>query len=296
MNERVLLIVNPRSGRGRSADILLDIVSAFTEGGKTVTVYPTRQKEATLTYITQNAKKYDMLAVCGGDGTLNEAFNGLLRSGVRIPVGYIPLGSTNDFATSLEIPADPMEAVSVILEGKPFAYDVGSMNGTYFTYIACAGAFVETSYTTNQNLKNAIGHSAYVLNSIRSLSTLRKTAMEVTTPEFTVSGDYLFSSFSNSHNAGVVLNFGSKEIIFDDGIFELLLIRLPKDVIEFSALVKDLLNANFNNKHIDFFRTNECHIKAERAIGWSLDGEDGGLADEINLKVYHKAIDIIRKV
>ena len=242
MNDRVLLVVNPCSGRGRANQILFDIINKLSENGKFVTVYPTRQKEATLSYIEKNACNFDILAVCGGDGTLNEAFNGLLRSGVRIPVGYIPTGSTNDFAASLGLPTDPVEAADVIANGTPFAYDVGVMNDTFFTYIACAGAFTEISYTTNQNLKNKIGQSAYFLNSIKSLASLRKTALEITTPEFSISGDYIFASFSNTRNAGVVLNFSSSNVSFDDGMFELLLIRMPRDLIDLSTLIKDLLN------------------------------------------------------
>lgn len=296
MKDKLLLIINPRSGRGRAKDALLEIIATLTMGGKTVTVYPTCQKEATITYIIQNANKYDMIAVCGGDGTLNEAFNGLIRSEIRIPIGYIPLGSTNDFATSLKIPLEYIEATENIINGKSFAHDVGSLNDTYFTYIACAGAFAETSYMTNQNLKNIIGHSAYLLSSVKSLSTLKKTAMEITTPELTVSGDYLFTSFTNSLNAGAVLNFNGNGIEFDDGIFELLLVKMPRDLIDFSALIRDLLNANLKNKYVEFYRTNQCHIKTEKAIGWSLDGEDGGTTDEIDLKVHKQAIDIIRRL
>ncbi|HAN21963.1 MAG: hypothetical protein A2Y15_05700 [Clostridiales bacterium GWF2_36_10] len=294
MNDKLLLVVNPRSGRGRAKDYIIEIVSTLTQGGKTVTVYPTCNKAATISYVAENVIKYNTIVVCGGDGTLNEVLNGLILSGVKIPVGYIPLGSTNDFATSLDLPSDCITAAENILNGNIFQYDIGSMNDNYFSYIACAGAFAETSYTTNQNLKNKIGHSAYLLSSVKSLSTLRKITMEVNTPEFSVTGDYLFCSFSNSLNAGALLNFKGMDIKFDDGLFELLLVKMPRDLLEFSALIRDLLNANLKNKYIELFRTNECHIKIERGIGWSLDGEDGGITDDIYLKVHPKAIDIIR--
>lgn len=295
MNDKILLIVNPRSGRGKSKEVLFDIVDTLTHSGKTVTVYTTKQKKQTIDYIAENVQNYDTVAACGGDGTLNECFNGVIKSGVRVPIGYIPLGSTNDFATSLNLPLDHIEAAKVVAAGKSVPYDVGSLNGSYFTYIACAGAFAETSYLTAQNLKNKIGHSAYLLSAFKSISTLKKTTMEITTSDFTLKDDFLFTSFSNSLNAGVVLNFNSNDIKFDDGLFELLLVKMPKDIIDFTSLVKDILNANFNNKLIRLFKTSECHVKAEVGIGWSLDGEDGGITDEITLKVHPKAVDIIRR-
>ncbi|PKM62384.1 MAG: diacylglycerol kinase [Firmicutes bacterium HGW-Firmicutes-21] len=293
MSERLLLIVNPRSGRGRARSTLLDIISVFTGSGRNVTVYPTREKEATITYVADNAPGYDMVVVCGGDGTLNEVINGVMCCDKRIPIGYIPLGSTNDFASSVHIPSDCVLAADKILRGTAFSYDIGSMNGNYFAYIACAGAFAETSYMTSQNLKNKLGHSAYLLSSVKSLSTLRKTTMTVTTPELTVTGDYLFAAFTNSRNVGGVLTFPNGEIVFNDGLFELLLIKMPRDLIEFSILIRDLLNTELNNKNIELYKASSCSIKAERSVGWSLDGEEGGLLDNINMLVHPKAVDII---
>lgn len=293
MNDKLLLIVNPRSGRGRAKDILLEIVNIFTESGRIVTVYPTSCKDETITYIAKNAPDYALIVVCGGDGTLNEVVNGLMRCGEKIPLGYIPLGSTNDFASSLDIPINYISATEKIIQGAVFPYDVGSVNGNYFCYIACCGAFAETSYLTSQSLKNRLGHFAYLLSSVKSLSTLRKTTMTVTTPEFSVTNDYLFTAFTNSLNAGGVLDFSQGGIVFDDGIFELLLIKMPKDLIEFSSIVKDLLNSDLSNKNINLYKTSECNINIEKGIGWSLDGEDGGIIDNINFKVHHKAINII---
>lgn len=293
MREKLLLVVNPRSGREKAKVVLLDLIRIFTESGRDVTVYPTSHKESTITYIKSNAPNFDLVVACGGDGTLNETINAVMQCGKRVPIGYIPLGSTNDFAASLEIPTDCMQAAEKIIQGTLFPYDVGSINGKYFSYIACAGAFAETSYMTSQSLKNKLGHFAYLLSSVKSLSTLRKTTMTVSTPDMTITDDYLFTAFANSMNAGGILNLSSGEIVFNDGLFELLLIKMPKDIIEFSALIKDLLNADLSNKNVSLCKISECHIKLCKCLGWSLDGEDGGLQDEIDFKVHKEAIDII---
>jgi diacylglycerol kinase family enzyme len=146
---------------------------------------------------------------------------------------------------------------------------------------------------TSQNLKNKLGHFASLLSSVKSLSTLRKTTMTVSTPVLTITEDYLFTAFANSMSAGGVLNLSGGEIVFNDGLFELLLIKMPKDIIEFSALIKDLLNADLSNKNISLYKISECHIKIYKTVGWSLDGEDGGQQDEVDFKVYKEAIDII---
>lgn len=293
MGEKLLLVVNPRSGREKAKVVLFDLIKIFTESGKEVTVYPTSHKESTITYIKNNAPKYDLIVACGGDGTLNETINAVMQCGQRVPVGYIPLGSTNDFAASLEIPTDCIQAAEKIIHGTLFPYDVGSINGKYFSYIACAGAFAETSYQTSQSLKNKLGHFAYLLSSVKSLSTLRKTRMTVTTPEGTITDDYLFVAFANSRNAAGILDLSEGEIVFNDGLFELLLIKMPKDVIDFSALIKDLLNADLSNKYVSLHKTSECRISLEKGLGWSLDGEDGGIQNEVAFKVHKEAIDII---
>jgi diacylglycerol kinase (ATP) len=293
MSEKLLLVVNPRSGREKAKVVLFDLIRIFTESGKEVTVYPTSHKESTITYIKNNAPKYDLVVTCGGDGTLNETINAIMQCGKRVPIGYIPLGSTNDFATSLDIPTDCMQAAEKIIQGTLFPYDVGSINGKYFSYIACAGAFAETSYMTSQSLKNKLGHFAYLLSSVKSLSTLRKTTMPVSTPVVTLTEDYLFTAFANSMNAGGILNLSNGEIVFNDGLFELLLIKMPKDIIDFSTLIKDLLNAELSNRNISLHKISECHISLQKGTGWSLDGEDGGQLTDIDFKVHKEAIDII---
>lgn len=293
MSNRLLLIVNPHAGKRKVKDCLFEIINAFTENGKNVTVYPTKNKIETIAYIKNNAADFEAVVVCGGDGTLNEAVNGLMQCGKRIPLGYIPFGSTNDFASSLDIPSICLSATKKIIQGNKFAYDLGCLNGSYFTYIACAGAFAETSYLTSQNLKNRLGHFAYLLSSVKSLHTLRKTSMTITAPNFSVSGDFLFTAILNSLNAGGVLDFSKEKIVFNDGLFELLLIKMPKDIIDFSALIKDLLNADLKNKNISIHKVSECNIKVEKEIGWAIDGEDGGSSKEIDFKVISKSIDFI---
>ncbi len=291
--KKVLLIINPKSGRGKGKTVLLKIVDIFTQNGKLVTVYPTVGKKQTVEFVSYNAKDYDLVVACGGDGTLNEVVNGVMHSRVRIPVGYIPLGSTNDFASSVGIPDDCFMAVEKILNGTPKPYDLGLMADTYFTYIACAGAFVETSYTTSQNLKNALGHSAYLLSGIKSLSSLKQIPMRITTNSYSIYGEFLFVSLTNSKRIAGLVNFPEEKVEFSDGLFELSVITMPKDMFEVTTLIRDLLAGNLNNHNIVIKRVKSCDILIPEKIGWSVDGEDGGMKAKVKLEVIKRAIDIV---
>lgn len=292
-----LLVINPVSGKGEARYELLDIVTRLSDAGCEVTVFPTRAD-------TDNAEEvasrlhashlYDMVVAVGGDGTLNLTVEGVLRSARKVPIGYIPLGTTNDFASSLGIPSDTDEAIAHVLAGKPVPHDIGLFGKRHFTYIACCGAFTETSYSTNQTLKSIFGHAAYVIGALPSLTSIRPIEMTVQTDCETIKGRYMFCALSNTTTAGGFVKLDGHGVDFSDGLFELILIGYPQDLIDAGRVAKKLATANMNDPLIVLRHISACKIELKEPLGWSLDGEDGGKTDNAQLSVQKSAIEILK--
>lgn len=292
-----LLVVNPVSGKGAARYELLDIVMRLSDAGCEVTVFPTRadtDNSAEIASRLHAEHRYDMVVACGGDGTLNITVEGVLRSQKQVPIGYIPLGTTNDFASSLGIPSDTDEAIAHVLAGEPVKHDIGLFGDRHFTYIACCGAFTETSYSTNQTLKSIFGHAAYVFGALPSLPSIRPIEMTVETDCETISGRYLFCALSNTTTAGGFVKLDGQGVDFSDGLFELILIGYPSDLIDAGRVAKKLATANMNDPLIVIRHVTACKITLGTAVGWSLDGEDGGKTDHVHISVQKSAIEILK--
>ena len=294
MTGKALLAINPRSGKGMAKKVLLDIVTQLTDGGCTVTVLPTKQGNTTIDVIASEAKHYDMVIACGGDGTLNMVAEGVFRSGSKTPIGYIPLGSTNDFASSLGIPSDIAKAVSAILAGAPLPHDLGCFGDKHFTYIACCGAFTETSYNTPQTLKNLFGHAAYILGAVPGLADIHPMEITAETDEGTLAGKFIFCALANTTTAAGFIKLDGKDVDFSDGKFELILIRYPKDLPEGNRVAAKLLKGDMNDPLIEIHHTSFVRFRSDKPVGWSLDGENGGKHDSVLLSVEKNACFILK--
>ena len=241
------------------------------------------------------AGEMDIVVCCGGDGTYNETMSGLLQSGTDTPIGYIPAGSTNDFATSLRLPTGIMEAAKFILEGEPVEYDVGIFGDRNFCYVASFGAFTKTSYATPQNVKNALGHTAYLLSGIQELSQLRPVHMRLEMDDRVLEDNYLFGAISNSTSVGGILTLDPKRVDLADGKFEVLLVRAPKDLLELSDCIRALQTQQYNCGMITFCTASQVRAMGDAGIVWTLDGERADAQDCIEIRNLHKAIRVMRK-
>lgn len=292
-----LLVINPVSGKGEARFELLPIVTRLSEAGCEVTVFPTRADTDNAEEIASRlhaSHSYDMVVAVGGDGTLNLTVEGVLRSAKKVPIGYIPLGTTNDFASSLGIPSDTDDAIAHVLAGEPVPHDIGLFGDRHFTYIACCGAFTESSYSTNQTLKSIFGHAAYVFGALPSLASIRPIEMTVKTDCETITGKYLFCALSNTTTAGGFVKLDGQGVDFSDGLFELILIGYPQDLIDAGRVAKKLATANMNDPLIVIRHITACEITLGAPLGWSLDGEDGGKMGTVHLSVQKSAIEILK--
>ena len=296
MKKELLFILNPTAGKTHIKDRLFDVINAFSEADYRVTVYPTKQPMDGQNIVISEGSDYDLIVCAGGDGTLDEVVTGFMISKCEKPLGYIPAGSTNDFARSLGIPLDPMAAVTNIISGHPFPIDVGSFNQKdYFIYVAAFGAFTEVSYSTDQQFKNMFGHAAYIMNGIRSLNSITTYQATIRYDDQEITDNFIYAMITNSLSVG-----GLKHVVmadddkFDDGIFECLLIKTPTNPIELQAIINSLLISEVNEKYMYCFKASRIEITSDEEIPWVMDGEFGGNHKAVIIDNHQQALQIIR--
>ena len=244
--KKMLFIYNPKAGKAQIRNKLADILDVFTKGGYEITVYPTQRSEDAMEKTEKRSKEYDIVVCSGGDGTLDEVVTGMIRSGFRTPIGYIPAGSTNDFGGSLGLPKNMVRAAENIVNGNDFACDVGSFNEDVFVYIAAFGLFTDVSYETGQDMKNVLGHMAYLLEGMKRLSAIRSYPMRITYDDTTIVDDFIFGMVTNSASVGGFKRITGKNVRLDDGVFEVTLIKRPKNPIELNNIMVSLLNRDID--------------------------------------------------
>ena len=294
---KTLFIYNPNAGQKQIKNYLYNILNIFAKADYVMTVFPTRKQGETTDYLKKNAKDYDLVVCSGGDGTLNEAINGLMNAKLeKVPtLGYIPAGSTNDYANSIKIPKNMEKAAQLIAEGSPALYDVGKFNSKYFIYIAAFGAFTKVSYNTPQDIKNVLGHLAYLLEGIKSLSEIKAYKMKIKSEDLTIEGKFIYGMVTNTLSVGGIYKLDHKTVKLDDGQFEVMIVREPKDAIEFNEITSFLLGTINKTDLVLTFKTNKVQIETSENVHWTLDGEYGGNPEKIIIKNVPKAINIISK-
>lgn len=289
--KNALLIINPCAGKMKSKTALFNIVSNLCKAGYTVVTQVTQERShATRILEEMDTEKMDLVVCCGGDGTLNEVVTGMMERGVKIPIGYIPTGSTNDFANSVGIPSNPVKAVKNIINGEEKQVDIGLFNEKYFTYIASFGAFTSVSYTAPQSTKNVLGHMAYVLEGMKDLTSIQPIKIKYFTKHRDGGGEYIFGCVANSLSIGGIVKLDSKIVSMNDGLFEVLLVKVPQNVNELHKAVWGLINSDFSDDIFEFFKTDEISFEMPEDTDWSLDGEFAKGVKNVNIANIENAI------
>lgn len=285
--------MNPCAGTKKANKYLTDILVLFGKHGYNNTVYMSETAGDAKQYAKKYAKYFDLVVAVGGDGTFNEVVAGVLKSGADVEIGYIPAGSTNDFANSLKLSKNILKAAADIMEGAAQQIDIGSFNGRNFSYVASFGAFTEASYKTPQNLKNTLGHLAYAFEGIKDIANLKSEHLRITADDVVIEDDFMFGAICNSTSVGGVINLDPKMVDLSDGMFELLLVRLPKDLFELNEMVVALSSKKYNTKMITFISAKNITIETKEDINWTLDGEYAYGEEVIKVENLNKAIKII---
>ena len=294
--KRATLIVNPVAGKMQVKGAFFDIVKKFCDADILLSVRLTKAKgDATAIAAELSKENCDLVICAGGDGTLNEVICGIMRSGSDLPIGYIPCGSTNDFAQSMKLSTNPLNACEQIIEGSASPFDIGLFGGARnFSYIASFGAFTETSYNTSQQMKNALGHFAYVLESVKSLANIKPYKVTTVADGNTVTGNYIFGAVANSTSIAGILKLKPEEVDINDGKFEIILAKKPQNAQDLNELIGAIFTANLQSPMLNYFKASKVEFRCEDNISWTLDGEQMDGAETIIVENLHNKIKLIR--
>ena len=291
--EKILFIYNPNAGKGLIKEHLADVLDIISNAGYEIVVYPTKAAKDAFEKVKNFTDDYVRVICSGGDGTLDEVVTGMMERKHRVPIGYIPAGTTNDFANSLEIPKDMMEAAKVAVHGKEFACDVGRFNDDVFVYIAAFGLFTDVSYETNQKVKNVLGHLAYVLEGATRLLDIPSYHVRVEVDGEVYEDDFMVGMVTNSRSVGGFRSIIGKHVEFDDGKFEVTLIKKPNNPIALQEIMAALVIEQIDTKYMYTFKTDKIVFDTDEEIPWTLDGEFGGRHVDVKIENENKALKIL---
>lgn len=292
--KRLLFIYNPHAGKELLKPKLSDIIDIFVKAGYEVVAYPTQSYRDAYRKVSEyDSDEYDLVVCSGGDGTIDEVVTGMMQRDKRDPIGYIPTGTTNDFANSLHIPKGLLRAADNAVNGTLFPCDVGKFNDDIFVYIAAFGLFTDVSYQTKQEMKNVLGHLAYVLEGTKRLFNVPSYRIKVTHDGEMLEDEFIFGMVTNSRSVGGFRNMIGKQVVFDDGLFEVTLIKTPKNPLALQEIVASLLIEQVDTKHMYSFKTGRITFESLEEIPWTLDGEFGGAHDEVTVENLNRQLRIM---
>lgn len=292
--KKLYFILNLQSGKATISSKLAVVIDMFTKAGYEVTARPTQERmDACAAAKYACGQGFDLIVCSGGDGTLNEVIQGIMRSEKKLPIGYIPAGSTNDFARGVGIPRNIIDAVQWIIDGKKYPCDIGSFNDKFFTYIAAFGAFTEVTYETSQQVKNVLGHVAYVLNGISRLKNIKSYHMKITYDDEIIEDNYIFGMVTNSSSVAGLLSLNN--FLLDDGLYEVTLIKTPGNPLDLQRIIHSLLNIDIDidTAYIKSFRTSKIGFECDDELQWTIDGEFGGAYKTVDVCNNKQAIELM---
>lgn len=292
--EKILFIINPCSGKEQIRNKLIDILDIFTKAGFQIQTYITQSQGDARKAAERFGNEASIVVCSGGDGTLNETISGIMHLEQPPLLGYVPAGSTNDFASSLMLPKNMLDAAKGVTEGVPYAIDIGQFGEErYFVYIAAFGAFTEISYQTPQDKKNLLGHQAYMLEGVKSLASLKSYYCRIECDEMVLEDEFIFGMVTNTISVGGFKGLVTQSVALNDGLFEVLLIRTPKTPKDLSNIISYMFLKEEPNDYVHKFKTRQIRVISETPIDWVLDGEFGGSQTDISMKNLEKRLEIL---
>lgn len=294
MSRKLLFIYNPHAGKGLIKNHLSDIVDLMIKEEFEVSIYTTQAHQDAKKKVIEVGENYDRIVCSGGDGTLDEVITGLVEKELHVPIGYIPAGSTNDFANSLGIPKGMLEAAKVAVGENPFACDIGAFNRDTFVYVAAFGLFTEVSYKTSQQLKNIFGHLAYLMEGVKALHDIPAYQMQVEYEGHVFQDAFIYGMITNSVSVGGFKGMTGPDVKLDDGVFEVTLIKKPRNPIELNEILVSLTTQKDDTDMIYSFKTAELKISSKDRVAWTLDGEFGGEHEEVVIQNESQRVTIFR--
>ena len=293
MEKKLLFIYNPHAGKAQIRSNLLDIIDIFTKAGYTVTARPTQKRGDAEEAVINRSRDYELVVCSGGDGTLDEVVTGMMKCEDKTPIGYVPAGTTNDFARSLKISGNMQKAAADIVNGRDYACDAGIFNDDIFVYIAAFGLFTDVSYETKQQVKNVLGHLAYVLEGVKRISSIPVYHIKAEHEGEVLEGDYMFGMITNSRSVGGFSKITGKNVDLNDGLSEVTLIKAPYNMAELNLIITSILGSKIHGDYMQTFKTSAITVESTEEIPWTLDGEFGGKHKAVSIKNAFQALHLI---
>lgn len=291
--KKLLFIYNPKAGKSKIKSKLAEILDIFVKAQYMPVAYPTQCRDDAKNVIIEYASEYDLVVCSGGDGTLNEVVTGMMHCEKPVPIGYIPAGSTNDYAKSLGIPNTMEQAAQMAVSGNYFNTDTGVFNGQTFVYVAAFGLFTAVSYQTSQKKKNVLGYAAYVFEGAKDLMSIESYHLKINIDGEIIEDDFIYGMVSNTVSVGGMKNMTNQEVILDDGYFEALFVRKPTNPLQIHEIVQTLLRDGVESELVCDYRAKCIEIEADREIDWTLDGEYGGAHQNVVIKNNANSVSIV---
>ena len=291
----MLFVFNPKAGKESIHTYLLDIIDLFNKNGYEVIAHATQYPRDAYEMVLKYESRVDLIVCSGGDGTLDEVVTGIMEKNSKVPLGYIPAGSTNDFANSLFMPKNMLEAARNIMKEEVYLCDIGRFNRQTFAYIAAFGLFTDVSYQTDQGLKNVLGHTAYLLEGFKRLFDIKYYHMKVECEELTVNEDFIYGMVTNSRSVGGFKNLTGKNVDMNDGLFEVTLIKMPRTPAELQEILRALMSREDETDLIYSFKSRKLVITSDEDVPWTLDGEYGGSHKAVEIENHHEALNLYLK-
>ena len=295
--KKMLFVYNPHSGQAMVTRYLAEIIDIFTKAGYDVLCHPTQRKNDGYEIVKSRAAEFDVVVCSGGDGMMNETLGGIMDGGHHVPVGYIPAGTMNDFASSLGIPRIMTDAAKLIVRGKPRFVDVGAFNKRYFTYVAAFGAFTKVSYSTDQQMKNLLGPVAYMIDAVkeaaRNVDLSQSYRVTIKSSGGTVTDDFMFGMVANSLSVGGIKDLAGDNVSMDDNLFEGIFIKNPANGTELNRTLNALIRKDFDAPCFYYFRAEDFEVTSQGDVPWTIDGEYGGKSKHISICAMHNALQMI---
>lgn len=294
--KKMLFVMNPFSGLRKAPKVLTEIITIFNRAGYMVNTYMTKAPFDGEEVVAEYAKDMDLVVCCGGDGTFNETVSGILKSGADVPVGYIPAGSTNDFANSLHLPLTILNAAREIVEGTAQPLDLGRFGDRYFSYVASFGAFTKVSYATPQSVKNTLGHAAYVFSGIAELPQIKSIPVKIEIDGEVYEDEYIFGAICNCTSMGGIISLKPELVDMQDGLFEILLVRAPKNVAELTECIAAINRKDCQCRMMTFLSGKKIKVEMGETVDWSLDGEKADGIQSVEIENIHHAYRLVKRV
>ena len=296
MAKRMLVIRNPKAGSFYSQNLFLEAAGViFKNEDFNVYVYTTECRGDATRIAAEEGGEYDRVIAFGGDGTLSEVINGVMRLEKKPEVGYIPAGTTNDFASGLGLSRNVIRAAETVLNGVPEPLDIGQFgDDRYFSYVASFGSFTKASYSAAQDMKNVLGYAAYLLEGLKSLADIRSIPLTVTADGRIYEDEFIFGAVTNAMSVGGVMKYSYEQVNLSDGLFEVLMIRTPKNLAEIQTLLADVTNRNYTESpQIIYQKARKVTVQSEQPLAWTVDGESGGETTEVTIRNCRCAVNIL---